>query len=32
MGLRWWEAPDGLTDKLVNFMLGYLFIWSHSGS
>lgn len=31
MGLRWWEAPDGLTDKLVNFMLGYLFIWIQSG-
>lgn len=27
----WWLAPGGLTDRLVDSMLGYLFIWIHSG-
>lgn len=28
---RRWQAPGGLTDRLVEFMFGYLFIWIHSG-
>lgn len=30
MYFRWWQAPAGLTDKLVNITLGYFFFYTHS--